>query len=261
MLCVRIIPCLDIKEGRVVKGVKFINLIDAGDPVENAKIYAEQGADELTFLDITASVEKRKIIRHLVESVAKEIFIPFSVGGGIRTVDDVENILMGGADKVSINTSAFQNPKLIYESAKIFGSQCIICAIDAKWNEKMNEYEVYLNGGRTPTGVSAIEWAKQAEDMGAGEILLTSIDRDGTKNGYELNLTKRVVESIQLPVIASGGAGKINHFLEVIEYSKANAVLAASVFHFREITIAQVKEELKKHKIPVRTKYNVFIEE
>lgn len=256
MLCVRVIPCLDIKEGRVVKGVNFINLIDAGDPVENAKIYAQQGADEITFLDITASVEKRKIMRYLVESVAKEIFIPFSVGGGIRSVDDVENILIGGADKVSINTAAFRDPNLIYESAKIFGSQCIICAIDAKWNENMKDYEVYLNGGRTPTGFSAIEWAKQVEDKGAGEILLTSMDRDGTKNGYDLNLTKQVVESVQVPIIASGGAGKLHHFVEVIQYSKANAVLAASVFHFREFSIEQVKEELRKHQIPVRTKYN-----
>ncbi|MFN3603673.1 MAG: imidazole glycerol phosphate synthase subunit HisF [Leptonema sp. (in: bacteria)] len=257
MLCVRVIPCLDIKQGRVVKGVKFVNLIDAGDPVENAKIYAEQGADELAFLDITASVEKRKIVRNLVESVAKEIFIPFSVGGGIKKVDDVENILMGGADKVSINTSAFQNPEILYESAKIFGSQCIICAIDVKWNSNMNDYEVYLNGGRTPTGFSAVEWAKIAEDKGAGEILLTSMDHDGTKSGYDLKLTKNIVESVNIPVIASGGAGSLKHFVEVIQYSGASAVLAASIFHFREFTINQVKEELERNQIPVRTKFNL----
>lgn len=255
MLCIRIIPCLDVKDGRVVKGVNFVNLVDAGDPVENAKIYADQGADELAFLDITASVERRKIVRHLVESVAKEIFIPFSVGGGIRSVEDVENILMGGADKVSINTAAFQNPEILYESAKIFGSQCIICAIDAKWNSSMNDYEVYLHGGRTPTAFSAIEWAKIAEDKGAGEILLTSMDRDGTKNGYDLNLTKKVVESVNIPVIASGGAGKLEHFVEVVQKSKASAVLAASIFHFKEFTISEVKNELLKNQIPVRTKY------
>ncbi len=252
MLAVRVIPCLDIKDGRVVKGVNFVNLVDAGDPVENAKIYAKQGADELTFLDITASSEKRKIVRHLVEQIANEIFIPFSVGGGIRTVDDVENILMGGADKVSINTAAFQNPQLLYESAKIFGSQCIICAIDARWNPEMNDYEVYLHGGRTSTNFSAIEWAKIAEDNGAGEILLTSMDCDGTKKGYDLNLTRKIVENTTIPIIASGGAGSLKHFVEAIQIGKANAILAASVFHFREFSILQVKEELKKHNIPVR---------
>ncbi len=253
MLAVRVIPCLDIKDGRVVKGINFVNLRDAGDPVENAKIYEEQGADELTFLDITASSERRKIVRHLVEKIANEIFIPFSVGGGIRSVSDVENILMGGADKVSINTAAFQDPNLLYESAKIFGSQCIICAIDAKWNPKMNDYEVYLHGGRTPTGFSAIEWAKIVEDRGAGEILLTSMDADGTKQGYELNLTKKVVDVTTVPVIASGGAGALHHFVEVIKYANASAVLAASIFHFKEFTITQVKEELIKHNIPTRT--------
>lgn len=252
MLAVRIIPCLDIKDGRVVKGINFINLRDAGDPVENAKIYAEQGADELTFLDITASSERRNIVRHLVEKIADEIFIPFSVGGGIRSVDDVENILMGGADKVSINTAAFQNPELLYESAKIFGSQCIICAIDAKWNPKMNDYEVFLHGGRTPTGFSAIEWAKIVEDKGAGEILLTSMDADGTKQGYDLNLTKKIVDITSVPVIASGGAGALNHFVEVIQYANASAVLAASIFHFKEYSINQVKQELSKNNIPVR---------
>jgi len=255
VLAVRVIPCLDIKDGRVVKGVNFVNLVDAGDPVENARIYAEQGADELTFLDITASAEKRKIVRNLVEKVADQIFIPFSVGGGIKTVDDVENILMGGADKVSINTSAFQNPNLLYESAKVFGSQCIICAIDAKWNDQMNDYEVYLHGGRTPTGFSAIEWAKIAEDKGAGEILLTSMDCDGTKNGYDLKLTQLVVDNTTIPVIASGGAGKLEHFTEAIKIAGANAVLAASVFHFREFTIFDVKKDLEKNHIPVRFPY------
>lgn len=255
MLAIRVIPCLDIKEGRVVKGINFLNLVDAGDPVENARIYAEQGADELTFLDITASTERRKIVRNLVEKVADEIFIPFSVGGGIRSVDDVENILMGGADKVSINTAAFEKPDLLYESAKIFGSQCIICAIDAKWNPKKNDYEVYLHGGRTPTGFSAIEWAKIAEDKGAGEILLTSMDCDGTKNGYDLNLTKAIVDNVHIPVIASGGAGKLEHFVEAVLIAGVNAVLAASVFHFREFTINQVKEALYKNNIPVRFKY------
>ncbi|MCS7205328.1 MAG: imidazole glycerol phosphate synthase subunit HisF [Leptospiraceae bacterium] len=252
MLAVRVIPCLDIKDGRVVKGVNFLNLVDAGDPVENATFYADQGADEITFLDITASVEKRKIVRHLVEQIAEHIFIPFSVGGGIRNVDDVENILMGGADKVSINTAAFLNPNLLYESAKIFGSQCVICAIDAKWNPEMNDYEVYLNGGRTPTGASAIEWAKKAEEHGAGEILLTSMDADGTQNGYDISLLRKVVEVTTIPVIASGGAGKLHHFVDAVLQGKASAVLAASIFHFRTFTIKEVKEEMRKHQIPVR---------
>ncbi len=256
MLSVRIIPCLDIKDGKVVKGINFVNLIDAGDPVENAKIYQEQGADELTFLDITASSERRKTVRDLVEKVADEIFIPFSVGGGIRTIEDVENILMGGADKVSINTSAFQNPDILYESARRFGSQCIICAIDAKWNSQMNDYEVYLHGGRTPTNFSAIEWAKIAEDKGAGEILLTSMDNDGTKKGYNLDLLQKVNQVTHIPIIASGGAGELKHFLEALQIGNASAVLAASVFHFRELTIQQVKSYLQENQISVRPLYN-----
>lgn len=250
MKTVRIIPCLDIKDGRVVKGIRFLDLVDAGDPVEQAKQYAKEGADELCFLDITASSDKREIVRHLVEQVADEIFIPFTVGGGIRSLEDVESVLIAGADKVSINTAAFHNPGLLTESARRFGSQCIVCAIDAR--RSGDSFEVYLHGGRTPTGKDAVKWAKEAVDSGAGEILLTSMDRDGTKNGYDLELTAKVRQSVEVPVIASGGAGNAGHLVEVVREAQADAVLAASIFHFREYTIDQVKDMMQKENIKVR---------
>jgi len=253
LLAARIIPCLDVKDGRVVKGINFVDLRDAGDPVDNAKYYAETGADELTFLDITASSDKRGIVVRLVERVADEIFIPFTVGGGIRTVDDVKAVLYAGADKVSINTAAFQNPSVLDGSAKIFGSQCIVCAIDARRTSSPGmKYEVYLNGGRTPTGRDAISWAKEAESRGAGEILLTSMDRDGTGDGYDLELTRDVHEAVSVPVIASGGAGGPIHLAEAVIEGKADAVLAASIFHFREHTIDDVKKYMQDRGIPVR---------
>lgn len=254
MLAVRVIPCLDIKNGRVVKGVNFVDLRDAGDPVENALFYAEQGADELTFLDITASSDQRNIVRHLVEEVADHIFIPFAVGGGIRSVSDVENILLAGADKVSMNTAAFQNPAVLTESAARFGSQCIVCAIDARYNG--SAYEVYLHGGRTATGRSAIEWAREAEDRGAGEILLTSMDRDGTKDGYDLELTRRVVDAVTIPVIASGGAGSPDHLVEACAKGGAQAALAASIFHFRQYSIDEVKRRMEEAGLPVRRNFS-----
>jgi len=250
MLAKRIIPCLDVKEGRVVKGVNFVNLIDAGDPVENAKVYDEQGADELVFLDITASYEKRKIMIDVVKRTAEQVFMPLTVGGGIRTVDDIRELLNAGADKVSINTAAVKNPELITEGAKLFGSQCIVVAIDAK--RVGNRWEVFIHGGRTPTGLDAVEWAKEAVERGAGEILLTSMDRDGTKEGYDVELTRAVAEAVPVPVIASGGAGKKEHFYEGLVEGKADAVLAASVFHFREISIPELKEYLKGRGVPIR---------
>jgi len=250
MLAKRIIPCLDVKEGRVVKGVNFVNLIDAGDPVENAKVYDEQGADELVFLDITASYEKRNIMINVVKRTAEEVFMPLTVGGGVRTVQDIRNLLNAGADKVSINTAAVKNPQLIYEGAKLFGSQCIVVAIDAK--RKGNSWEVYIHGGRTPTGIDAIEWAKRVVDLGAGEILLTSMDRDGTKAGYDLELTRAISEAVSVPVIASGGAGTKEHFYEGLVEGKADAVLAASVFHFKEISIPELKTYLKEKGVWVR---------
>ena len=253
MLAKRIIPCLDVKEGRVVKGVNFVNLIDAGDPVENAKVYDEQGADELVFLDITASYEKRKIMIDVVKRTAEQVFMPLTVGGGIRTVDDIRELLNAGADKVSINTAAVKNPELITEGAKLFGSQCIVVAIDAK--RVGNRWEVFIHGGRTPTGLDAVEWAKEAVERGAGEILLTSMDRDGTKEGYDVELTRAVAEAVPVPVIASGGAGKKEHFYEGLVEGKADAVLAASVFHFREISIPELKEYLKRRGVPIRFPY------
>ncbi|MEJ7554285.1 MAG: imidazole glycerol phosphate synthase subunit HisF, partial [Aquificaceae bacterium] len=233
MLAKRIIPCLDVDKGRVVKGVRFLNLVDAGDPVEVAKVYEEQGADELVFLDITASAEDRKITLDVVKRVAEEVFMPFTVGGGISSLEDMRRLLEAGADKVSINTSAVKNPQLIYEGAKKFGSQCIVVAIDAK--RRGNGWEVYIHGGRTPTGLDAIEWAKKAESLGAGEILLTSMDRDGTKSGYDIELTRAVSEAVNIPVIASGGAGSMEHFYEAFVLGGADACLAASLFHFKEI--------------------------
>lgn len=248
----RVIPCLDVKDGRVVKGVNFVDLVEAGDPVEQGAWYAETGADELCFLDITASVDKRSLIVDLVRRVAGHIFIPFTVGGGIRTVDDVYAALSNGADKVSINTAGFKSPEIFSEAARIFGSQCIVCAVDARFNKEKNFFEVYLNGGRTATGRDAIEWCAEAADRGAGEILLTSMDRDGTRSGFDLELTRRVAEKVAVPVIASGGVGKPEHLAEGLREGKADAVLAASIFHFRDYTINHVKEFLRERGIPVR---------
>ena len=248
MLTKRIIPCLDVKDGRVVKGINFINLVDAGDPVECAKIYSDLNADELVFLDITASSDNRKTIVDVVRNTAKKVFIPFTVGGGIRSTSDMREILTAGADKVSINSSAIKNPDLINEGAKMFGNQCIVVAIDAK--REGDSFKVYINGGRVRTDIDAIEWAKEAEKRGAGEILLTSMDKDGTKSGYDIELTKRVCEAVNIPVIASGGAGKMEDFSEVLEY--ADAALAASLFHFKEIEISDLKDYLENNNIPVR---------
>ena len=250
MLCKRIIPCLDVKEGRVVKGVNFVNIVDAGDPVEIAKAYSDSLADEIVFLDITASYEKRSIILDVVKKTAEVVFIPLTVGGGINSIDDIKKILDAGADKVSINSSAVKNPNLISEGARKYGNQCIVVAIDAKFNGKF--YEVYIHGGRTPTGLDAIEWAKKAESLGAGEILLTSMDTDGCKNGYEINLTKLVSESVNIPVIASGGAGCLQDFYDAFTSGKADACLAASLFHYKELEIKKLKEYLKDNSIEVR---------
>lgn len=250
MLAKRIIPCLDIDKGRVVKGVNFENIIDAGDPVENAMFYNDSYADEIVFLDITASYEERKTLVDVVRKVADNISIPFTVGGGIRTVEDIRDLLLAGADKVSINTTAVKNPNIISEGAYKFGSQCIVIAIDAKRVGK--QYRVFVKGGREDTGLDAIEWAMKVEKIGAGEILLTSIDTDGTKDGYDIELTKAVSEAVEIPVIASGGAGKMEHFLEVFKKTNCSAALAASVFHFREISIKELKLFLKSNGINVR---------
>ncbi len=286
MLAKRIIPCLDINKGRVVKGINFVNLKDAGDPVKNAKFYEKEGADELVFLDITASCEKRSTTVDLVKEVAKVVFMPFTVGGGIKSVEDIREILLAGAEKVSLNTAAVKNPQLIREASEIFGEQCIVVAIDAKRtmdegrehvslaidegrrvkdrennlrgkNERLSTkyrsgWEVYINGGRTPTGLDVIKWAKKVEKLGAGEILLTSMDYDGTKDGYDIELTKAVSGAIKIPVIASGGAGKIEDFLEVFEKTKATAALAASIFHFREIRIKEITNYLREKGVGVR---------
>jgi len=250
MLAKRIIPCLDVENGRVVKGVNFVNIKDAGDPVELGKFYNDEGADELVFLDITASSENRNTMLNVVREVAKQVFIPFTVGGGIRSVEDIQNILLSGADKVSLNTTAVINPKIITEAAKIFGCQCVVIAIDVK--EKNGKWEVFINGGRTPTGLDAIKWVKEAVKRGAGEILLTSIDRDGTKQGYDLPLTKIVSEDAAVPVIASGGAGKSEDFFDVFTIGQADAALAASLFHFRKLTLSQLKQYLKEKKVLIR---------
>ncbi|MBR0366141.1 MAG: imidazole glycerol phosphate synthase subunit HisF [Clostridia bacterium] len=251
MFAKRIIPCLDVNRGRVVKGVNFVNLIDAGDPVECAAVYDRAGADELVFLDITASSDARNTVVDMVEAVAKRVFIPFTVGGGIRTVEDFRTILNAGADKVSVNSAAVKNPQLIKDAAEKFGSQCVVAAIDAKRNDG-GSWDVYLNGGRVNTGKDAIEWAKTAASLGAGEILLTSMDCDGTKAGYDLELTKTVSESVGIPVIASGGAGTMEHFLDAFREGKADAVLAASLFHFKEIEITELKKYLRDNGESVR---------
>ncbi|MEI1278386.1 imidazole glycerol phosphate synthase subunit HisF [Leptospira venezuelensis] len=251
-LTARIIPCLDIKDGRVVKGVNFVNLVDAGDPVESAVVYEKNLADELCFLDITASSDKRDILIHLVEAVAERIFIPFTVGGGIRTLDDVKAVLEKGADKVSINTAAFQNPDLLRASSEIYGSQCIVCAVDVKFHPDRERYEVFLHGGRTETGRDALDWGKEAQERGAGEILLTSMDRDGTKKGFDIQLLKLFSSNLEIPIIASGGAGNPEHMVEAILRGKADAVLAASIFHFGEFTIRETKENMKEMGIKVR---------
>ena len=235
MHTMRIIPCLDVNNGRVVKGVNFVNLTDAGDPVEIAAAYDAAGADELVFLDITASSDGRNTVVDMVRRVAEKVFIPFTVGGGIRTVEDFKAILREGADKVSVNSAAIKRPELIREAAEIFGSQCVVVAIDAKRREPFDGWNIYLNGGRVDTGIDAIEWAKKAESLGAGEILLTSMDCDGTKNGYDIELTRRISEAVSIPVIASGGAGKLEHFKDAVTEGKADAVLAASLFHFKEL--------------------------
>ena len=247
----RIIPCLDVKAGRVVKGTNFVELRDAGDPVELARIYDEEKADELVFLDITASVEKRKSMLDVINRTAGEVFMPLTVGGGISTVEDIRNTLNAGADKISLNSAAVKNPELIAQGAKLFGNQCIVLAVDAKRTGK-NKWEIYVNGGRTPTGLDALEWVSRAVFLGAGEILLTSMDADGTKAGYDIALTRAVSEAVSVPVIASGGAGTLEHFYDVLTLGKADAVLAASVFHYKEFTIRQVKEYLAKRGVEVR---------
>lgn len=250
MYAKRIIPCLDVKNGRVVKGVSFVNLRDAGDPVECAAAYDKAGADELVLLDITATHEGRSTMIDIVERVANSVFIPFTVGGGIKTVDDFKELLRAGADKISVNSAAVRNPDLINEAACKFGSQCVVCAIDAKRNGA--GWEVYLNGGRIPTGIDAVEWAKDAYKRGAGEILLTSMDCDGQKKGYDNELNRAVSESVGIPVIASGGAGAKKHFYDAFTYGKADAVLAASLFHFNELPVPELKKYLKEMNIPVR---------
>jgi cyclase len=250
MLAKRIIPCLDVLNGRVVKGVNFVNLRDAGDPVEQAMVYDAQRADELVFLDITASHEERDIVTSMVRRVADHVFIPFTVGGGLRSVDDFRDILKAGADKISINSSAVRAPELISEGAERFGSQCIVVAIDPKWEGDW--WQVYINGGRVPTGLDAVEWAREAESRGAGEILLTSMDRDGTQDGYDIPLTKTIAQTVGIPVIASGGAGELEHFHEVLTEGQADAALAASVFHFGQLTIAQVRDYLRERGVVVR---------
>ncbi len=277
MLAKRIIPCLDVKDGRVVKGINFVNLRDAGDPVEVAAAYEKEGADELTFLDITASHEKRSIILDIVARTAEKVFMPLTVGGGVRDLDDIRNLLNSGADKVAINTAAVHNPEFVRNASERFGSQCIVVAIDAKrvdstciptdsnldWhklhpglfliaNEPKPSFEVYTHGGRNPTGINALKWARLMETYGAGEILLTSMDCDGTKNGYDLQLNRNISESLTIPLIASGGAGTLDHLVDGITEGKADAVLAASIFHFKEYTIEETKKYLKLKGIPVR---------
>ena len=281
MLAKRIIPCLDVKDGRVVKGINFVELRDAGDPVEQAKLYDEAGADELVFLDITATHEARKTVMELARAVADQVFIPFTIGGGIRTVDDMRGILRAGADKISINSAAVRNPDIISQGAEAFGSQAVVVAIDARrvgkqysvsshqssvvseqltdsqftiHNSQLNSprWEVYVSGGRTPTGLDAVAWAKEAERRGAGEILLTSMDGDGTQEGYDIELTRAIADAVSIPVIASGGAGTLPHFAQALTEGGADAALAASLFHYKQLTIAEVKDYLAQQGIPVR---------
>ena len=253
MLAKRIIPCLDVAEGRVVKGINFVNLRDAGDPVEQAEIYNREGADELVFLDITASHEKRYIMLEVVKRVAEKVFIPFTVGGGISDIEAIREILSSGADKVSVNTAAVSNPDFIKLAAEKFGSQCIVLAIDAKRTQNTGKWEIYTHGGRTPTGLDAVEWAKKGEELGAGEILLTSMDRDGTKLGYDLELTRAVSSIVVIPVIASGGAGSLEHIYDAIIEGGAEAALLASLLHYHELSIKQIKDYLQGKGINVRT--------
>jgi cyclase len=252
MLAKRIIPCLDVKDGRVVKGVNFVNLRDAGDPVELAAIYDREGADELVFLDISASYEGRATMVEVVKRTAGEISIPFTVGGGISSVEDMKRLLRAGADKIGINTAAVKQPQLVADGAMKFGSQCVVVAIDAKYNESWGEWEVYTHGGRNATGIKALEWARRVEELGAGEILLTSMDADGTKDGFDLRLTRAVSEQVGIPVIASGGAGKPSDFYDVFTGGKADAGLAATIFHYKELTIQEVKEDLKRKGVEIR---------
>jgi imidazole glycerol-phosphate synthase subunit HisF len=252
MLTKRIIPCLDVKDGRVVKGIQFLELRDAGDPVELARIYDEQGADELVFLDISASHEGRKTMVDVVKAVASELSIPFTVGGGINALEDMKRILRAGADKVSLNTAAVNNPELITEGANYFGSQCIVVAIDAKYDETLGTWRVYTHGGRVPTDWSVVEWAKEAVKRGAGEILLTSMDSDGEKKGFDIELTKSVSEAVSVPVIASGGAGSADHFKEAFTLGKADAALAASIFHYKETSVEEIKAFLRTEGVLIR---------
>jgi cyclase len=267
MLAKRIIPCLDVDRGRVVKGTSFVNLRDAGDPVEQGERYDHEGADELVFLDITASSDRREIVAEMVRQVADRIFIPFTVGGGIRTLEDVRAILLAGADKISVNTAAVQNPQLIRQGAEQFGAQCMVVAIDARRRTNTSDdnsqngsadnsagvsWEVYLHGGRTPTGINVVEWAQQAAELGAGEILLTSMDCDGQRDGYDLNLTRTIAEAVNIPVIASGGVGNLQHLLEAFTIGKASAALAASIFHFGEYTIGQARDYLRQNGVHLR---------
>lgn len=252
MLAKRIIPCLDVNRGRVVKGIRFVSLVDAGDPVEQARRYDAEGADELTFLDITASSDKRAIVADLVRRVADEVFIPFTVGGGLNTLEDVRAVLRAGADKVSLNTAAVEHPELITEGAETFGSQCMVVAIDARRRDSGEGWEVWTHGGRRNVGWDAVEWAARAEKLGAGEILLTSMDCDGTRDGYDVRLTRAVADAVRIPVIASGGAGRLEHFYEALTAGGASAALAASLFHFGQYKIAQVKEYLRAKGVVVR---------
>ena len=251
MLAKRIIPCLDVRDGRVVKGVNFVNIRDAGDPVELARFYSDQGADEIVFLDITATHEARKTVADVVERTAEQVFVPLTVGGGIRTLDDFRELLRAGADKISVNSAAVARPELITEAAERFGSQCVVLAVDAR-SRGDGTWEVVVAGGRKPTGLDLLEWVKKGEALGAGEILLTSMDADGTKAGFDLAMTKAVTEAVSVPVIASGGCGSLSHFAEVFEETGCDAALAASLFHFGELTVPQVKDYLRARNIPVR---------
>ena len=251
MLAKRIIPCLDVRDGRVVKGVNFVNIRDAGDPVELAKYYSDQGADEIVFLDITATSDARDTVADVVERTAVQVFVPLTVGGGIRTLEDFQRLLRSGADKISVNSAAVKDPLLISQAAQRFGSQCVVLAIDARRRED-GTYEVVVAGGRIPTGKDAVEWAKEGERLGAGEILLTSMDADGTKAGFDLEMTKAITDVVSIPVIASGGCGSLEHFAQVFEKTNCDAALAASLFHFGELTVPQVKDYLRQQDIPVR---------